>query len=285
MAICITSRSWPACQYRVRYAESRESIYQKAGWRKHRHRLWALDVGPIQAAVRVKGRIVLRDKDSVALYAPGIIYEENMEVGRLISWAWLLIEEKGKPSLLKQLTGDSGFCILLDPAQFIRTKIVELASIARQSSAGGSFLVTACLHQVLGHLFMLHQKAGKESTSGKKNSSSWVHPWRSKVWAALENSHSGDLTMKQFADEIGVSSSTITHQYRKVCGESFQDTVNNWRVEKACALLARKDLSIKEVANSIGFSHQSYLSTFFKTVTGCSPTAYRKLKGVRGNVE
>ena len=111
MPIRIATQEWPKCTYRVRYAEARDSILRLPGWHKHRHRLWTVDVGPLKGMVRVNGTVYRRSNSSVGVYAPGTVYEENMEVGRLVSWAWLLIEEDGTPSLLKKLTGDAGFCI------------------------------------------------------------------------------------------------------------------------------------------------------------------------------
>jgi len=71
----------------------------------------------------------------VRVSGPITIYEENLEAGRLTSWSWLLIEEKGGPSLLKRITGDAGFCILSDPGQAIRKKIVEFVDTAKGFSA------------------------------------------------------------------------------------------------------------------------------------------------------
>jgi len=47
----------------------------------------------------------------------------------------LLIEEKGGPSLLKRISGDAGVCILSDPGQAIRKKIVEFVDTAKGFSA------------------------------------------------------------------------------------------------------------------------------------------------------
>jgi len=276
MRVTNGSKSWLQCSYRVRYAEAGEDIFKLPGWRTQRYRLWVVDVGAAGGTVRINGKAYRRSNSSVGVYAPGTIYEENLEVGRLTSWSWLLIEEKGGPSLLKRITGDTGFCILSDPGQSIRKKIVEFVDIAKGSFPGRSFLLAALLNHVLGLIFVLHSKHQNEKTKITAGGEQG-HPWRKALLTLLEQSSYPAITSKQLANELGISQSTLTHQYRPLCGESFQETIDRWRVEKTCALLIRKDLSIKEIATRVGLSYQSYLSSLFKAVTGYTPSEYRKL--------
>lgn len=275
MPIRIATQQWPKCNYRVRYAESRESIFRLPGWHKHRHRLWTVDVGPLNGMVRVNGMVYRRTNASVGVYAPGTVYEENMEVGRLVSWAWLLIEENGEPSLLENLTGDAGFCFLEDPAQAVRKAIVELVGAANDPLPGRFFRLDALLNHILSTLFTLHSTDSR-SEAKRSMKKTWIHPWRQITWSLLDQSPTGTLSVKQLASELGVSTSTLTHQYRGLCGESLQETLDQWRIEKACVLLSQKELSIKQISVMVGLSYQSYLSALFKAATSYSPSEYRK---------
>lgn len=278
MPLRISPADFIAGHYTVRFAETHESILKTPGWRKSSHRYWGLDVGPVKGLVRVRGKLVRRDRNSVALYAPGVVYEENTEVGSLISWAWLLIEEKAEPSLLKRLTGNDGFCFLTDPTQLIRKQIRQFVEAAQGRGIERRFFLTAYLHEILGTLFSLQpDRPAGQPTIDK----SWVHPWRKAAWDALERSTKGSLSSAELARELGVSISTLTHHYREYCGESLHDTVGGWRLEKACALLSGTELSIKQVAVQVGFSHQSYLSAFLKDALGHAPSEYRRLSKFR----
>jgi AraC-like DNA-binding protein len=50
------------------------------------------------------------------------------------------------------------------------------------------------------------------------------------------------------------------------------------RMEKAQYLLRHTNVSLKEVAAKLGYSHVRHLSAAFKSSTGMSPSQYRELK-------
>jgi len=49
------------------------------------------------------------------------------------------------------------------------------------------------------------------------------------------------------------------------------------RVGRACQLLDLTDLSVKEIAERVGYSDPYYFSRLFKKATAHSPVAYRNL--------
>lgn len=55
------------------------------------------------------------------------------------------------------------------------------------------------------------------------------------------------------------------HRYQMEC-----------RMRRACDMLACTDLSIREIADSLGFSQSSYFSEMFKKMRGQTPGAYRR---------
>ncbi len=261
---------WPRCRYRIRSAESRESIFSTPGWQAHRHRYWVIDVGPRRSSVRVHGEIRHRNSNSVGLYAPGTLYEEQLEVGQLVSWTWLLVEETGSPSKLRTLTGKQGFALFDDPYQAIRKAIASMVNLSLNPSEGKAFHLNALLHQILGTLFDLHEHRPPVPVKGPAP----VHPWRAIVRDWLEGKQSPPDSA-ELANLLGISLSTLTHRYHQLCGETLGQTISGWRMEKASVLLVRPELSVKEVAMRLGFTHQSHFSAFFREETGFTPTQFR----------
>ena len=51
------------------------------------------------------------------------------------------------------------------------------------------------------------------------------------------------------------------------------------RIERACELLRDSNLSIKNVAHSVGFTDCLYFSKVFKRIVGIPPTEYREKNG------
>ncbi|MNE99308.1 HTH-type transcriptional activator RhaR [compost metagenome] len=62
---------------------------------------------------------------------------------------------------------------------------------------------------------------------------------------------------------------------------TISDYLMEFRLSKAVELLEFTDISISEIAESVGFSSQNYFIISFKKKMKLSPLAYRKsLKGV-----
>ena len=57
---------------------------------------------------------------------------------------------------------------------------------------------------------------------------------------------------------------------------SIIDYINNHRIAKAEVMLMDKNISIKDVAYSVGFTDQMYFSKVFKKLKNTTPTEFRK---------
>jgi AraC-like DNA-binding protein len=62
-------------------------------------------------------------------------------------------------------------------------------------------------------------------------------------------------------------------------GTSFREVYRTMRYELALSLLSRRDITMNEVADALGFSELSSLSRAFKRWTGMSPQAHRRKPG------
>ena len=59
-------------------------------------------------------------------------------------------------------------------------------------------------------------------------------------------------------------------------GETPFDFLLHYRIQQSLPLLSRPELTITEIATTVGFSGASYYSEVFRKYTSCSPTEYRK---------
>ena len=73
-----------------------------------------------------------------------------------------------------------------------------------------------------------------------------------------------------------VSKPYLTRIFQRHFNTSPLQYINQKKVEKAQLLLLTDDLTIKEIAYSLGYSDQSYFVRVFKKVTGLTPTQYRE---------
>ena len=59
-------------------------------------------------------------------------------------------------------------------------------------------------------------------------------------------------------------------------GKSAISYINEYRIERASALLSSTDASITEIADSVGIPDPNYFTRIFTRVKGKSPKEYRK---------
>jgi len=76
---------------------------------------------------------------------------------------------------------------------------------------------------------------------------------------------------------VNYSRSYFSRLFKMKTGVSIPEYINNVRIKRAKLLLKSTDLSINEVARSVGFDDSFYFSKIFKKITGLSPTDYKMM--------
>ena len=84
------------------------------------------------------------------------------------------------------------------------------------------------------------------------------------------------LTVAGLAAAAGISPSRLAHLFREELGMSVMHYIEMRRIERAQQLLAVTALTIKQIAEQVGFDTPFYFSLRFKKATGLSPTSYRR---------
>ena len=75
---------------------------------------------------------------------------------------------------------------------------------------------------------------------------------------------------------INVSPDYFTKMFKESIGKTPIDYINGMRVNSAMELLCTTDMSMTEIADSIGFCNPNYFHKIFKQYMMTSPLAYRK---------
>lgn len=84
------------------------------------------------------------------------------------------------------------------------------------------------------------------------------------------------LSVEMLTQEVGMSR---THLYRRIKGMTGltpSDFIRNIRLIQAAELLKKKDITVTQVAYTVGFSSQTHFSSAFKKMYGISPTEYKE---------
>lgn len=107
---------------------------------------------------------------------------------------------------------------------------------------------------------------------GRKAKYSYVD--EAKAYIAAHYTESS-LAQSDVSKHIGITSSYLSTQFRKVTGQSFMSYLNLYRVEKAKQMLAITDLPVQQIGYLCGFiSSQSFIRVF-KKYTQETPGQYR----------
>jgi AraC family transcriptional regulator of arabinose operon len=93
----------------------------------------------------------------------------------------------------------------------------------------------------------------------------------------------GACQLSKLAALVNLSPSRLRHLFKQETGTTPGQYLKTVRLARAELLLRTTFLSIKEIINQLGLITSAHFVRDFKRVYGTSPTAYRKLKGLRKN--
>jgi AraC-like DNA-binding protein len=78
------------------------------------------------------------------------------------------------------------------------------------------------------------------------------------------------------AAEVGLSSSYLRDLFKKREGIALLEYVGKARISLAKRLLTETSDSVRSICDQAGFINYSYFFTYFKKMTGCTPSEYRE---------
>ena len=81
--------------------------------------------------------------------------------------------------------------------------------------------------------------------------------------------------VENIANDLNVSPGYLSGVLKTLTGQSTQQHIHNKLIEKAKEKLSTTNLSVSEIAYSLGFEHSQSFSKLFKTKTDLSPLEFR----------
>ena len=107
------------------------------------------------------------------------------------------------------------------------------------------------------------------------------HPpiWLIRVIDKINAEYLENLSNHDLAAEAGVHPIHLAAVFRQFFHQTIGEYLQNLRVRHAIDLLANRELSLADIANTSGFADQSHFTRVFKRRTGMTPGTFRNTIG------
>lgn len=99
----------------------------------------------------------------------------------------------------------------------------------------------------------------------------------------VEENYKTDINLGELAASLYMDQAYLSREFKKSTGYSMMKFVTNKRIREARELLRSTDISISEVAITVGYNNITHFHTMFKKETGISPKEFRRQ--IRGESE
>lgn len=97
----------------------------------------------------------------------------------------------------------------------------------------------------------------------------------------VQSNYNNDISINVIADLFHISPSYLSRLFHQRTGQKYIDYITQLRMEKAKELIAANpDMTVKAVAESVGYSSIRHFSKVFQKYTGELPSCYNDEKKV-----
>lgn len=130
---------------------------------------------------------------------------------------------------------------------------------------------------LLGHLYIFvalliqNRQNNSSHTYRTLNQEKYVK----KVIEFISKNYSGKISISDIASGIGLDRSYLYVIFKKLMNMSPQNFLINFRIDRAVDLMRNSELTIGDIARSVGYEDPLQFSKIFKKIKGVSPSQFR----------
>jgi AraC-like DNA-binding protein len=158
----------------------------------------------------------------------------------------------------------------LEPVDYWANRFKEAVWSVPQSGPDFALVRLCRLQQLLADILVYEQQSGYERIDQV-----WLAAAKTQLQANLHK----PPDFEAMAQALGMSYDGFRKRFTRDLGLSPAKYRTLRRMDKACDLLLKEDLTLKEIALQLGFVDEFHFSKRFKQVIGVSPTGFRSLFG------
>ena len=98
---------------------------------------------------------------------------------------------------------------------------------------------------------------------------------REEISKYIAQNYREDISMQSAAQAMGYSEAYFCKLFKQCFRANFSAYLNEYRIEKAKAMMADPLVNIKDIGAACGYSDSNYFARVFKRITGQTPSDYR----------
>ncbi len=162
------------------------------------------------------------------------------------------------------------------PAQHLATLVNQVDDEYRHPAVGRERQLAAFAEALLVEIARLaeHRRATRTQTAPPHRDRALTHLQH--YQALIEAQFRQQPSVEQFAEQLGLSAAHLNLVCRRLASRSALQLLHERLLLEAKRQLTYTNMTIGEVADSLGFSEPAYFTRFFKRLTGFSPRDFRR---------
>lgn len=168
-----------------------------------------------------------------------------------------------------------GYIIRPANYQSVRKVMRNIHSIKKQDLCG-EYMVIGNIYILLAHLVQESNRNKLDVTKYAKEDS------LNKAIDFIKNNYDKGIRIPDIANEVNMHRVSLYRLFKERLNISVEEYVQNYRMDKAIVTLLNSDLSITEIAASVGMFDYPHFCRQFKRYYGFTPSQYRKQFSQKG---
>jgi AraC family transcriptional regulator, regulatory protein of adaptative response / methylphosphotriester-DNA alkyltransferase methyltransferase len=93
--------------------------------------------------------------------------------------------------------------------------------------------------------------------------------------AIVEREYASDLSLDDIAHRVASSRRQLQRAYSEVGATTFRNRLTRVRMDRAAELLARRSVTVREVAHRVGYRQPAQFAKAFRREKGVAPSDFR----------
>jgi AraC family transcriptional regulator of adaptative response / methylphosphotriester-DNA alkyltransferase methyltransferase len=93
--------------------------------------------------------------------------------------------------------------------------------------------------------------------------------------AIVEQDYASELSLDDIARRVASSRRQLQRAYAEIGGTTFREHLTRVRMDRAAELLARRGLTVREVAHRVGYRQPAQFAKASRRRQGLAPSAFR----------